>query len=33
MAATEEVEMEMGYGFSAVGPVVDDKAVAGLIEL
>jgi len=25
--------MEMGDGFSAVGSVVDDKAVAGLIEL
>jgi len=33
VAAPEQVKMEMGDGFAAVGAVVDDKAVAGLIEL
>jgi hypothetical protein len=33
VAATEKVEMEMGDGFSAVGAVVDDEAIPGLVEL
>lgn len=33
MAATQKVKMEMGDGFSAVGAVVDDEAIPGLVEL
>ena len=33
VAPTEEVEMQTRDGFSAVGAVVDDKAVTGLVEL
>lgn len=33
MAAAEKVKMEMGNGFSAVGAVVDDEAIPGLVEL
>lgn len=32
MAPAEKVEMEMGDSFPAVGAIVDDEAVAGLIE-
>jgi hypothetical protein len=30
VASTEEVDMQMGDSFAAVGAVVDDKAVAGV---
>lgn len=33
MAATQKVKMEMGDGFSAVGAVVDDEAIPGLVKL
>ena len=32
MAAAEDVAVEMGHGFAAVGAVVDDEAVAALFQ-
>jgi len=33
VATAKEMKMKMRNGFATVGSVVDDKAVAGLIEL
>lgn len=33
MATAEEVEMKMRNRFSAIGSVIDDETVAGLIKL